>query len=155
MSSIFHHKPIRIAPTAPTGNGISGPRFATFITGGAVVLALVLATAIPARADKRDDLAKALIAALVIGAIIRETKRPDPKPLPEPVKQPRVPAVCAIDIDGAQRSVTLYVESCLRREGFDYRLPRDCASNARIFGHEDRVYGVQCLRDAGFRVSGR
>jgi len=157
MTSTFHHKPIRIARSAPVARGISGSRFATLITCGAVVLALVLATALPARADKKDDLAKALIAALVIGAIIHETKRKDPKPvpLPAPVSQPRVPSVCAIEIDGAERSVALYTESCLRREGFAYRLPRDCASTARIFGREDMVYGVQCLRDAGFRVSGR
>ena len=154
MTRLFAPRPTRAARSS---QGVSGRRFATMLTGGAAVLALLLATAMPVRADKKDDLAKALIAALVIGAIIQNTKRPDPapQPLPEPVKQPRVPAVCAIDIDGAQRSVTLYVESCLRREGFDHRLPRGCASTARIFGRDDRVYGVQCLRDAGFRVSGR
>lgn len=156
MTSMFTQMPIRIAPSAPTARGVSGRCFATLMTAGAAILALVLATAMPAHADKKDDLAKALIAALVIGAIIHETKRndPTPAPLPDPVAQPRVPAVCAIQIDGAQRSVTLYPESCLRREGFNYRLPRGCASNAQIFGRDDRVYSIQCLRDAGFRVSG-
>jgi hypothetical protein len=74
---------------------------------------------------------------------------------PEPVRTNRVPAVCAITIDGAQQSVTLYPESCLRREGFDRRLPRSCANQASVFGRDDRVYSAQCLRDAGFRVSGR
>jgi hypothetical protein len=153
MTRMFHTKPIRIASSAPAARGVSGNRFATMLTGGAVVLAMVLATAMPARADKNDDLAKALIAALVIGAIVHETKRDDPKP--EPVRQPRVPAVCAISISGAQRDVTLFPESCLRREGFDYRLPLGCANQARIFGKRDRVYSAQCLRDAGFRLSDR
>jgi hypothetical protein len=74
---------------------------------------------------------------------------------PEPVRTNRVPAVCAITIDGARQSVSLYPESCLRREGLDRRLPRDCANQANIFGRDDTVYSAQCLRDAGFRVSGR
>jgi hypothetical protein len=74
--------------------------------------------------------------------------------VPQPVRHPTVPRVCAIDIDGAERSVTVYPESCLRAEGFHYRLPADCARTARVFGRPDRVFGVQCLRGAGFRVSG-
>ena len=61
---------------------------------------------------------------------------PNPPPVvvePEPVKQKRVPAVCAISIDGAERSVTLYPESCMRAEGFKPRLPRGCANTAPIF----------------------
>lgn len=155
MTSIPHSKPIRIASSAPTQRGISGHRFTTMLTGGAAILAMVLATAMPARADKKDDLAKALIAALVIGAIVNETKKGDHKPKPQPVNQRRIPAICAITIEGAQRDVTLYPESCLRREGVDQRLPRGCATNATIFGRDDRVYTTQCLRDAGFRISDR
>ncbi|WP_128516056.1 hypothetical protein [Tabrizicola thermarum] len=132
------------------------------LTGGAAALALVLATAIPAKADKKDDLTKALIAALVVGAIAHELNdnrkpapAPVPEPEPEPVRSKRVPSVCAISIDGADRSVTLYSESCLRGEGFGHRLPRGCANSATIFGERDRVYSAQCLRDAGFRVTGR
>ncbi len=141
--------------------GLSGRRFATALTGGALVLALVLGAAMPAKADKKDDLAKALIGALVVGVIVNELKdkRQPPvvvqEPVPEPVRQNRVPAVCAISIDGAERSVSLYSENCLRREGFNARLPRGCANDARIFGRDDRVYSAQCLRDAGFRLSGR
>ncbi len=112
----------------------------------------------PAKADKKDDLAKALAAALVLGVIVNELNdkpKPQPIPLPEPVRQKRVPAVCAISIDGEERSVTLFSENCMRREGFDHRLPRGCANDARIFGRDDRVYSAGCLRDAGFRVSGR
>jgi hypothetical protein len=127
-----------------------------------LALAVALGTALPAKADKKDDLAKALLGALVVGVIVNELNdRPKPTP-PEPVVVPpepkrtnRVPAVCAITIDGAQQSVTLYPESCLRREGFDRRLPRSCANQASVFGRDDRVYSAQCLRDAGFRVSGR
>ncbi|NJM84499.1 MAG: hypothetical protein HC844_20470 [Tabrizicola sp.] len=100
-----------------------------------------------------------MIAALVIGAIIHETKKDKPKAKPKKkkpvqVREPRVPSVCAIEIEGERRNVTVYPESCLREEGFDYRLPRGCATDARIFGRPDRIYGVQCLRDAGFIVSG-
>jgi hypothetical protein len=155
MSVAFRSKSYRI-----TGHGIgettlSGRRVAAMITGGAAALALVLATAIPARAEK-NDLTKALIAALVVGAIAHELNDKDkPAPLPEPVKTKRVPAVCAISIDGAERSVTLFPESCLRKQGFDYRLPRYCANGATIFGKRDRIYSAQCLRDAGFRLPGR
>lgn len=156
MSVEFRSKSHRIASRGIAEGNLSGRRFAAMLTGGAAALAVVLATAIPAKADKKDDLAKALIAALVVGAIAHELKDDKkPAPVPEPVKQPRVPAVCAISIDGADRSVTLFPESCLRQEGFDYRLPRGCANGATIFGERDRVYSAQCLRDAGFRVSGR
>lgn len=157
MSVDFTARSYRIASQGIAETTLSGRRLASMITGGAAALALVLATAIPARAEK-DDLTKALIAALVVGALAHELKdkdRPAPLPVPEPVKNKRVPGVCAISIDGAERSVTLYPESCLREEGFDYRLPRHCANAATIFGKRDRVYSAQCLRDAGFRVPGR
>lgn len=155
MSVTFRSKPYRIIGHGIGETTLSGRRLAAMITGGAAALALVLATAIPARAET-NDLTKALIAALVVGAIAHELKDKDkPAPLPEPVKTKRVPAVCAISIDGAERSVTLFPESCLRKEGFDYRLPRYCANSATIFGKRDRVYSAQCLRDAGFRVPGR
>lgn len=155
MSALFTSKSYRIAARGITETTLSGRKLATMITGGAAVLALVLATAIPARAEK-NDLTKALIAALVVGVIANELKDKDkPVPLPEPVKSKRVPAICAISIDGADRSVTLYPESCLREEGFTYRLPRQCANGATIFGERDRVYSAQCLREAGFRVTGR
>jgi hypothetical protein len=160
MSVAFKSKSHRIASQGVCETTLTGRRFAALVTGGAAALALVLATAIPAKADKKDDLAKALIAALVVGAIAhelndRDKPAPAPAPVPEPVRNKRVPSICAISIDGADRSVTLYPESCLRAEGFDYRLPRGCANSATIYGERDRVYSAQCLRDAGFRVSGR
>ena len=161
MSTAYRSTSHRIASTGIGETTLSGRRLATMVTGGAAALALVLATAIPVKAEK-NDLAKALIAALVVGAIAHELKDKDkpapvpvPLPEPEPVKSGRVPSVCAISIDGAERSVTLYPESCLRDEGFDYRLPRHCANTATIFGERDRVYSAQCLKDAGFRVTGR
>jgi hypothetical protein len=160
MSVAFRSKSHRIASQGVSETTLTGRRFAAMVTGGAAALALILATAIPAKADKKDDLAKALIAALVVGAIAhelsdRDKPAPVPAPVPEPVKNKRVPSICAISIDGADRSVTLYPESCLRAEGFGYRLPRGCANSATIYGERDRVYSAQCLRDAGFRVSGR
>lgn len=163
MSVEFRSRSHRIASRGISETTLSARRFAAMLTGGAAALAVVLATTIPARADNKD-LAKALIAALVVGAIANELKaddRPAPVPVPVPVPDPepvsskRVPSVCAISIDGAERSVTLYPESCMRAEGFKPRLPRGCANTATIYGERDRVYSAQCLRDAGFRVSGR
>lgn len=171
MRSDTRSKPRRFASRGVAETTVSGRRLAGMLTGGAVALALVLGAAMPAKADKKDDLAKALLGALVIGVIVNELNdKPKAAPpyaapflpapflsapvvTPEPVKSKRVPSVCAITIDGAERSVTLYPESCLRREGLDQRLPRNCASDARIFGRDDRVFSAQCLRDAGFRVS--
>jgi hypothetical protein len=155
MSIILKPRTTRLAAQGQDASPLSARGLATILTGGAAVLALILATAIPAKADKKDDLAKALIAAVVIGVIANELKaKPEPVPVPIPVKHPRVPSVCAISIDGAERSVTLYPESCLRAEGFTHSLPRGCANGASIFGERDRVYSAQCLRDAGFKVSG-
>ncbi|MDO8882858.1 MAG: hypothetical protein U0934_09675 [Pseudotabrizicola sp.] len=137
-------------------------RIITVITAAAAALALMTATALPARADRSsDNLAKALVAAVAIGAIVHsiDKGRAKPAPVPQPpvqARSPRVPSVCAIEISGARRDVTVFPERCLRREGFDYRLPRHCANNARVFGRVDRVYSEDCLRNAGFRVeSGR
>lgn len=123
-------------------------------------LSIALGASAPTFArDRDDDLAKAIAAAIVLGLIANQIDKnkhrpPRPAPIPEPVRHPRVPAACAIEVDGAQRSVTVYPESCLRRKGFDYALPRGCAKTARIYGRADRIYGVQCLRSAGFRVAG-
>lgn len=156
MTVEFSSKSHRIASQGIAESTLSGRRFAALITAGAVALALVLATAIPAKADKKDDLTKAVIAALALGVLAHELKDKDDRDDRGrvPVRDARVPSVCAISIDGAERSVTLYAEHCMRREGFDYRLPR-CGNTASIFGKRDRVYSAQCLRDAGFRVSGR
>ena len=132
------------------------------MTALAVAASLVLATAAPSHADKRgDDLAKALAAAIVLGLIVNNVKKnkpapaPAPVPHPQPVKKPRVPGVCAIEIDSDDGyPVVVYSESCMRDEGFDYRLP-DCARSVRIYGQRDRIYSAKCLRDAGFRVGGK
>lgn len=135
-----------------------------------MAISLLAATAMPSHAERRDnDLAKIIAGALVIGLIAKtiddnkdrkkpkphtpQPHRPHPQPYPEPTYQPRVPSVCSISIDSnSGDAVTMYSETCLRREGFDYRLPR-CARDVRIYGQPDRVYSAQCLRDAGFRLS--
>ncbi len=132
------------------------------LTAIAVAASLLMASALPSHADKKgDNLAKALVALIVIGAIANnidnkaDDKRRAEQPRPQPTKMPRVPGVCAIEIDSnSGRAVTVYSESCLRDEGFNYRLP-DCARSVRIYGQRDRVYSAQCLRDAGFKLSGR
>lgn len=129
-----------------------------------MVISILAATAMPSHAERRNnDLAKIIAGALVIGLIAKtiddnkDRRKPkpqpyQPQPYPEPVYQPRVPAVCAISIDSnSGEVVTMYSQKCLRREGFDYRLP-NCARDVRIYGEADRVYSAQCLRDAGFRL---
>ena len=92
---------------------------------------------------------------LVIGLIansLDDKPKHHPAPLPEPARHRRVPAVCAIEIEGSSGDrVAVYPEKCLRREGFTYQLP-DCARNVRIYGKRDRIYPASCLRNAGFRV---
>ena len=160
MTVEFRSRSHRIESHGISETTLSARRFAAILTGGAAALAFVLATAIPAKADRKDDLAKALIAAIVVGTIAHELKdrkrpTPTPAPLPEPVNSKHVPSVCAISIEGTERSVTLFPESCLRREGVTNRLPRGCGNTATIYGKRDRVYSSQGLRDAGFRVPGR
>jgi hypothetical protein len=156
MSDEFRSTSRRIPAQGITESTLSGRRLASLVTGGAAALALVLAAAIPAKADPSDDLAKALFAALAAGVLLHELKDKDDRDDDRgrlPVRDVRVPSVCAISIEGDERSVSLYPESCLRRVGFDYRLPR-CANQASIYGKRDRVYSAQCLRGAGFKVYG-
>ena len=150
--------PITITSFVPRETSRPLRRVASVLMTAVTILALLAASAVPARADRQsDNLAKALVAAIAIGAIAQsfDNNRVRPAPVPKPpvqVRSPRVPSVCAIEFAGARRDVTVYPERCLRREGFDYRLPRHCAHDARIFGRMDRVYSEACLRDAGFRI---
>lgn len=142
-------------------------RLVAVIAAGATALGLLASTAVPARADG-DDLAKALAALAIVGIIANEAKQkrereraraqqhhnPYPHYQPQPTRHPRVPSVCAIEISGNAGTATVYGESCLREQGFDFRLPEYCARTARIYGRNDRIYSDQCLRDAGFRVAG-
>lgn len=148
-------------------------RWMNGLTAAVTALSLLLATVAPAHADRRsDDFAKAIaaIAALaLIGTAIQNNRHDRPReeprhhPLP-PAEQPRpreshaprVPQVCAIEVEGRDRDYsTVFAESCLRDEGFRYELPRYCARQVRIYGRTDRVYPEGCLRDAGFRTNGR
>lgn len=143
-------------------------RLVAVIAAGATALGLLASTAVPARADG-DDLAKALAALAIVGIIANEAKKSrerdraraqqhyNPYPQhyqPQPTRHPRVPSVCAIEISGNSGTATVYGESCLREQGFNFRLPEYCARTARIYGRNDRIYSDQCLRDAGFRVAG-
>ncbi len=162
------HAERRLPVSAPAPNRPPIKRIADIGAALLVSTSLLVATAQPSMADKRgDDFAKALGAALILGlaisALDNKTKAeaapaPTPQPKPRPHPKPRyeaiptVPAVCAIEIDSNEgRAVTVFAETCMREEGFDYRLP-DCARNIRIYGRSDQVYSEQCLRDAGFRT---
>ena len=117
-------------------------RIGAALSVAVTVLALMVASAVPARAN--------------VAALIPTPKADHPllDPVPLQARNPRVPAVCALEVSTGRRDVTVYTERCLRREGFDYRLPRYCAQSMRVFGRPDRVYSERCLREAGFRVDG-
>lgn len=154
-------------------------RVVALVVAVAVALGVIGAVAAPARADDRD-LARALAAIAVIGIVAGAAKAKD-KPRDEyrdfppyetrhdrgrdwghdgrrdwhdDRRAPRVPAVCAIEINGSRTRATVYGERCLREVGFDWRLPRECSRPARIYGRDDRIYTEQCLRNAGFRIGG-
>jgi hypothetical protein len=151
-------------PTGRDTRSLSRRLVAT-VAAAATALGLLASTAIPARADN-DDLAKALAALAIVGIIVNESQKsrqrnrvqqhqnPYPHYKPQPTRHPRVPSVCAIEISGNSGTATVYGESCLRDQGFNFRLPEYCARSARIYGRNDRIYSDQCLRDAGFRVGG-
>ncbi len=149
---------LRPRTTSPGLRRLANPAWtvrsvAAALAAGATVMALVLATVSPSYADQKDGLARALIAALVIGAIAQELTDQDAG-TDKPTRKERLPAACAISIDGDGQALTLYSENCLRSEGFKRSLPRTCASRATIFGERDKVYSAKCLRKAGYRVLG-
>lgn len=157
---------------------VAAPRLslAKRMTTGLVTLivagSMVLGSAAPSLADKQgDNLAKALAAALVIGAIANSIDnnndsyndnvyRADVQggrhddSFPGRHSTARVPRECAVRIESRGGRSTVYTESCLRRQGFNYRLP-NCARSVRIYGKRDRVYTEQCLASSGFRFNGR
>lgn len=136
----------------------TGPitRFLNYATGAAAVLAITAALAAPAFADRRsDDFAKALAALAAIAIIANQIDKSNDKPKPQPVRHPRVPAVCALDIDIADGQGRYFSENCMREEGIKARLPQDCARRAEIYGRTDRIYPEWCLREAGFRTRGQ
>lgn len=125
-------------------------RMALTLALATTVLAALVVGADPARADMRPGQPQTVAAR---GLPVQPQAVPA-TPLVD-VRSPRVPGVCAVEIAGRRGSLTVYPERCLRREGFDSRLPRHCAQPIRLFGRNDRAYEERCLRDAGFRAGGR
>jgi hypothetical protein len=131
-------------------------RFLNYATAAAAALAVTAALAAPAFADRKsDNLLKGLAAIAAIAIIAGQIDKSNDHPKPQPVRHPRVPAVCALDIDIADGQGRYFSETCMRGEGFDARLPRDCAKRAEIYGRTDRIYPEWCLREAGFRTRGQ
>lgn len=147
---------LAISSTMPRETQRPLRRVAGSFAAAVTVLALMAASALPARAERpQATVAGAPVVAVAFRALApsADQTRTLPAPLTElQVRSPRVPAACAIEVAGARRAMTVYPERCLRRAGFDFRLPRHCAYTARILGRTDRVYGADCLRNAGYRV---
>lgn len=147
---------IRIARIPAPDRRPSAHRLGWLLTAGAAAVSLVLGAALPARAVDTPSTQPATTPMMVY---LADILKPGPDVLPEPVWQKkrkpqakRIPAVCALEFESGRRSVTVYPERCLRREGVEARLPAGCAMEARIWGKRDRVYPERCLRDAGFRL---
>jgi hypothetical protein len=132
-------------------------RFMSLVIAGAASLALIAGSAVPAHADhKNDDLLRALAAIAAVAIISKAVKDNQRKHQPPaPIKMPVVPGICAIEIGSGQGMVTGFTERCLRREGFNYRLPSGCATRIRVYGRADNFYRKQCLRNAGFTFRAR
>ncbi|MGB8813555.1 MAG: hypothetical protein WCC57_10245 [Paracoccaceae bacterium] len=153
-----------------TEKGTLAKRFVMTLAATAVAFGAMTAGATPARAnDASDDLAKLLAgiaAVVIIGKAIQDNRRHDdvapPTPNP-PVDWPRphdkrgkwLPQVCAFEVDGLRHDRIVYSGRCLRHEGFDAPLPRECARKVRIHGDNDRFFSARCLEDAGFRTGRR
>lgn len=141
--------------------------FSRLIAAGvALMMALstVAATSVPARADSDSDtLLKALIGIGAVAIIANEVKKDKKRDRQrddwrdeDDWRRSYVPSRCAIDIDaGRGRSGTVYSESCMRREGVEGRMPRNCGHDIRFEGRRDRVFSEDCLREAGFRTDRR
>ncbi len=142
-------------------------RFVATLAGAAVALGAMTAAAVPARASDGEDLAKAL-AAIAAVAIIAKAVEKDraAAPRPDPVQVQgwgqghggkwdrgarRLPAQCAIEVQGRKRTHVVYSENCLRRAGVEGRLPRYCQQDVRLRGRHVAVFPEDCLLDAGFR----
>lgn len=134
----------------------------------AVALAISLAMPTPARAEAKD-VPNGLISLAVLGGAqagkapqdqkaeimqVRDDRWPPKNGWGQHDKPRRIPSVCAIEIDG-ERDLRMFSENCMAREGFRAKLPRNCATSARIFGERDRLYRAGCLRDAGFDMPRR
>jgi len=136
------------------------------LTAGALALSVVMASAMPVRASDKDDLIAALAALALLGVIISEANnkkdskkvehydghRPTYPPHYYPPRGELIPAKCAIEVEGRdRREIVVYPENCLNHYGID-RLPHRCAREIKVRGRRDRVYGAECLRDAGYRL---
>lgn len=142
---------IRIARIPAPDRRPSAHRLGWLMTAGAAAVALMLGAALPARAADTPRNQPAMV-------YEAEGFRARPDTV-EPAwhnkrrhHAKRIPAVCAMEFDSGRRSLIVYPERCLRREGVEARLPAGCAMEARIWGKRDRVYPERCLREAGFRV---
>lgn len=155
----------------------SARRFVATIAATATALALMTAAAVPARADRQsDDFAKAVAAIAAIAVVgstltVKDDRRatvpyrPHGQPryheptrrYTEPQRYRReavLPRACAIEVRDRRYSSIAYTESCLRRAGFDQRLPRRCEITVG-HGRGRTAYDENCLLNSGFRTQGR
>jgi hypothetical protein len=143
--------------SSPRAEKPAHSRFMSLMIAGATALAMITASAMPAHADRNnDDLLKALAAIAAIAIISKAVKDNKRKHhVPAPIRMPVVPSICAIEIGSGRGMVTGFTERCLRREGFNYRLPSGCATRISVYGRSDNFYPKQCLRNAGFTIRPR
>lgn len=131
-----------------------------------------------AQALSEDDLAKLIFGAATIAIIAKviddqndrkKAKRShppqtahNPKPHKPPVINPHrrnlvLPAHCKREfITPRGNNVRGFRQRCLERANYSTRhLPRDCRFSVNTRRGIGTVYGARCLRQSGYRVSGR
>ncbi len=62
----------------------------------------------------------------------------------------RLPADCAVRVQGPNNAFRSYGETCLAERGIRRGLPFACAKNVVLHGRHDRVFPLSCLKSAGF-----
>ena len=152
-------------------------RIASKLTAAATATALVLGMASPAAAmNQKDRGALAIIlglgaTALIIDGMNDKQRRPAPAPVyrapdrhetirhwPRDIPRPvagYVPAQCLETLRSRNGQSRVVSDRCVDRSRARLDLPRSCAFDIRTRYGVEKVYGMSCLEDRGYRVAGQ
>lgn len=137
------------------------------LTAGILALSLALTSVTPTTASAQisdEDAIAGLIALLLLGAVVHESRNNDPAP-ERPRHQPRpranadwrvLPAQCIRNHTRRNgNTIRVFGRHCTHTHyDFVNRLPQRCLANFRIQNGQQRFgYRVNCMRNAGFRIT--